>query len=965
MSDVAPFASAVAGGGGLPFLALALMRGPEVKRLLTETARLLGDRSWGVGILGFVPLELRKEQLEAIREARPPYALIAGGRPDQARQLEKEGIATYLHVPSPGLLEMFLNDGARRFVFEGRECGGHVGPRTSFVLWQTMVDVLLEQVAPSEFETLHVVFAGGIHDARSASMVAALAAPLARAGAKIGVLLGTAYLFTEEAVSTGAIQPGFQDEADRCSRTVLLETGPGHATRCVDTAFAREFESERRRLRQEQRPPEEVRDLLEQLNLGRLRIASKGILREGGGNGSAEGPSYRNADDAEQRQRGMYMIGQVAELRHGLTNIAALHQSVSDEAMTRLRDLRIESVPDPAPSPSDVAIVGIGCILPQAADTATFWENILAKRDAITEIPPDRWDWRKYFDEDPKARDKVYSRWGGFIGEIPFDPLRYGMPPSSLGSIEPAQILALEVTRQALSDAGYADREFNREKTSVIFGAGGGVADLGAGYVMRSHLPMMLDHVPEEILERLPEWTEDSFAGILPNVIAGRVANRFDFGGVNFTVDAACASSLAAIYQSVRELETGSSDLVIAGGVDTLQNPFTYLCFAKTQALSPRGRCRTFDADADGIVISEGLVAMVLKRLSDAERDGDRIYGVIKAVAGSSDGRDRGLTAPRPEGQMRALERAYAKAGFSPATVELFETHGTGTVAGDQAEAESLSRVLGAHGAAPASSAVGSVKSMIGHTKCSAGVAGLAKIALALRNQILPPTLNVEKPNPKSGFGTGPLYVNTETRPWLKNPDHPRRAGVSSFGFGGTNFHVVLEEYTGNFTDAAARTARQWPCELFLWTAENRESLITQIEALSRNLEAGAEPDLAGLAHSVSRARRARLSAGNGRAGGGLTLSVIAESIADLREKISRAAAHLHIEDGGALRDPRGIYFNDRPLAGEGRVAFLFPGQGSQAPGMGADLSLYFPEVRETYERADAALAGKLGGSLG
>jgi acyl transferase domain-containing protein len=218
---------------------------------------------------------------------------------------------------------------------------------------------------------------------------------------------------------------------------------------------------------------------------------------------------------------------------------------------------------------------------------------------------------------------------------------------------------------------------------------------------------MFLDDVPEDLRTRLPEWTEDSFAGILLNVAAGRVANRLNLGGLNFTVDAACASSLAAIYVAARELESGASSMVIVGGIDTVNSPFGFLCFSSAQALSPTGRCRTFDESADGIAISEGLVALALKRVADAERDGDRIYAVIRAVAGSSDGRGKGLTAPRPEGQIRVLERAYAAAGFSPATVGLVEAHGTGTVAGDTAEVTALTRVFGAAGAMPASCAPG------------------------------------------------------------------------------------------------------------------------------------------------------------------------------------------------------------------------------------------------------------------
>jgi acyl transferase domain-containing protein/NAD(P)H-dependent flavin oxidoreductase YrpB (nitropropane dioxygenase family)/NADP-dependent 3-hydroxy acid dehydrogenase YdfG len=955
VSDRAAFALEVAKGGGLPFLALALMRGPEVASLLEETRRQLGERPWGVGILGFVPFELRDEQMEAIRAQPPAYALIAGGRPDQALALEKDGIPTYLHVPSPGLLRLFVESGSRRFVFEGRECGGHVGPRSSFVLWNTMIDTLLETIPADEMPSCHVLFAGGVHDALSAAMAAAMAAPLAERGARVGVLLGSAYLFTREAVTSGAIVRGFQEAAVGCRRTVLLESGPGHATRCALSPFSDFFERERRRLEREGRPTEETRIALETLNLGRLRVASKGVDRRPESNEDAGAPNLRPVPEDEQRERGMYMIGQVAALRDATCSIADLHDDVAVGGTARL-----VAGPEPAlavsaergrEKPSDVAVVGMACLLPKAPDVLTYWGNILGKVDAITEVPIDRWDWRLYFDAERAARDKVYSRWGGFLDDVPFDPLRYGMPPNTLPSIEPLQLLTLEVARAALDDAGYLGRPYPRQHTSVILGAGGGVSDLGSLYAFRSTLPLYVENPPEAVLSRLPEWTEDSFAGVLVNVAAGRVANRFDLGGINCTVDAACASSLAAIYMAVKELETGTSDMVIAGGVDTAQNPFTYLCFSKTRALSPSGRCRTFDDGSDGIAISEGLAAVVLKRLEDAERDGDRIYAVIKAISGSSDGRDKGLTAPRPEGQMLALERAYAKAGFAPSTVGLVEAHGTGTVAGDRAEVETLTRVFGAAGAEPQACAIGSVKSMIGHTKCTAGVAGLIKVALALHHKVLPPTLNVEAPNRKADFPHSPFFVNTDVRPWLEPDRHPRRAGVSAFGFGGTNFHAVLEEYTDEIPSAArTAVAEHLPAELCVWRADSREALLADVERLEKTLGGPTPVRLSDLAFSLW--RRARRDAPK-------ALAVVASTIDDLRAKLASARESL-ASHASAIDDPRGIYFTETPLgAGDARVAFLFPGQGSQYPGMLQDLAARVPEARHAFERADRALEGR------
>ncbi len=541
-------------GAVLPFLALSsLMRAAEARPLLEETRRRLGSATWGVGVLGFVPPELREEQLALVREFRPPVVLIAGGRPAQAKPLEEAGIAAYLHVPSPGLLDLFIKEGCRRFVLEGRECGGHVGPRSSFVLWESAIARLLADPNVAE---MSVLFAGGIHDARSAAMVAVAAAPLAARGAKIGVLLGTAYLFTREAVTSGAIQPGFQAEALACGETVLLDTAPGHATRCAETDYVRAFQAERARLEAEGRPAREVWEALEQLNLGRLRIAAKGLVRDGN--------VVTNVDDDTQRREGMYMLGQVAALRDRVGSIAELHADVSKGSTRVVRERK------PAPAErrqgSRVAIVGMSAIMPGAPDLEAFWKNIVMGVDSVTEVPRRRWNAEAYYDKNGTG-DKTPSKWGGFLPEITFDPASYGIPPRSLAAIEPVQLLALEVARRALDDAGYGDRDFDRERASVIFGAESGT-DLSSAHNFRAQYRQLLGEMPAELDAMLPTLTEDSFPGVLANVIAGRIANRLDLGGVNYTVDAACASSLAALDMACKELETGETDMVVCGGAD-------------------------------------------------------------------------------------------------------------------------------------------------------------------------------------------------------------------------------------------------------------------------------------------------------------------------------------------------------------------------------------------------------------
>lgn len=597
----------------------------------------------------------------------------------------------------------------------------------------------------------------------------------------------------------------------------------------------------------------------------------------------------------------------------------------------------------PAPNLVDIAIIGMGVLLPGACDLRSYWANLLNGTNSISEIPAERWDWRWYYHPDPGASDKVYSRWGGFMGEIAFDPTQYGLPPVALKAIDPLQLLTLELIRQTLEDAGVDREALDRERVAVLLGATGGLGDFSLGYSVRSELPRFVGDLNLHPNARpLPEWTEDSFPGLLLNVAAGRVANRFDFGGINGTVDAACASSLAAVYQAVNELRLGKCDLALAGGVDVMQSPFMYLCFAKTQALSPRGYCQTFDEQSDGIAISEGLAAVALKRLADAERDGDRIYAVIRGMGGSSDGRAKGLTAPRPEGQLRALRRAYEEAGYSPATVGYWEAHGTGTVAGDRTELETLTTLLRDAKAASASCAVGSVKTLIGHTKGAAGAAGLVKAALALYHQVLPPHVGVRQPLPLLRDPASPLVLYPEPRPWVSAAGQPRRAAVSAFGFGGINFHATLEAYP---SARAIRPSVEWPAELLVWRVAERKGLASQLQGLRDALAAGAQPRLTDLAYTLAQNLEPK----------GETLAIVAVSLPQLTEQLEAALTGL---SAGRIV-AKGVYYQATPLLSENdaKLALLFPGQGSQYPGMLRELGVFLPTLQAVLDEADAIFA--------
>jgi enediyne polyketide synthase len=621
-----------------------------------------------------------------------------------------------------------------------------------------------------------------------------------------------------------------------------------------------------------------------------------------------------------------------------------------------------------------IAIVGLGCRYPDARSPGELWENVVAGRRAFRRLPAQRLRLEDYYSTDPTAVDSIYSREAAVIEGYEFDRVRFRVAGRTYRSVDLTHWLALDVAAAALADAGFADGDgLPREASGVLVG-NTLTGEFSRANVMRLRWPYVRRVVAAELgaigwdeaqqgsflgaLEAsykspYPEMTEESLAGGLSNTIAGRIANHFDLGGGGYTVDGACASSLLAVCQACSALAAGDLDVALAGGVDLSIDPFELVGFARAGALAP-DEMRVYDQRSSGFIPGEGCGFAVLMRAGEAERQGRRTYAIIRGWGVSSDGAG-GLTRPEVEGQLRALRRAYRRAGFGAERVGLFEGHGTGTPVGDAVELEALSRLVREAGGGEPRVPVGSVKANIGHTKAAAGAAALIKTALAVHHRLLPPITGCEEAHPLLAGAQSVLRALLEGEAW---PSQPPVAGVSAMGFGGINTHVVLE--------GALRPPRRrlephelrllgsaQDVELFCFAGSNRDELARHLERVAKRAEGMARAELGDLAAELARrdtgARlRAALVAGRPQQ--------LAEGIDLLRRWLAEGAAEGVAEGTGQRSDVRrGVFLGQAGpgrLGGAPRLGLLFPGQGSPSHLDGGALARRFPVAADLYREA-------------
>ncbi|MFK7931035.1 MAG: SDR family NAD(P)-dependent oxidoreductase, partial [Myxococcota bacterium] len=944
----------------------------------------------GAGLIAFDVAPHRDAHLQHLKAHGPRPLIIAGGSIPLATQLTQQGFDAWMHTPSPRLAGLALSAGVPAVVLEGHEAGGHVGPLPSSWLWERGLEAAIDAIARGRATTPLVVLAGGIGDAISAAFAAALAAPAHAAGVRVAFQVGTAFFATSE-ISDQLTQT-CRDQTLRTTDTVLVGSTVGLPLRCAPNAFTDSAVALEQQWLTQGLSLMERRLRMETQNVGRTRVAAKGIERSADWDGQTPAGRYQPVPVPRQRQEGAFTLGQgamvtrntqtVAELIHALTIGARNVLDAPDpwgEAVPVSGEPSVLVTPIEVVRPlrrgprkrakagvhagAPIAIVGVGCALPGGADVVEFWRSQVRGCDAVGPIPASRWDPARYHDPKAGADGPAYSASiaAALVAPIAFDSLRYRIPPTVLATVDPSQRLALLAADEAFTDAGWAESGPPPERASVVLGnAMGGewssrmalrvrfrelVDALVADGELDADARAALEPILEARLDRdLLPLRPDSMVGLLGNLVAARVAAWLDWRGGTHTVDAACAASLVAVGQAVDALRLGRVDAVLTGGIDTDLAPETYVGFSRTLALSSGGS-RPFSSAADGFVMGEGGAVFALKRLDEAMADGDPIWAVIRGVATASDGRGRGLTAPLPDGQLQAVRAAWADAGLDPQTAAYVEAHGTGTTLGDRTEATVLSQVF-----AP-NTWVGTAKGSVGHLKSAAGAAGLLRAVLTVATGVVPPTLHAGDPIDQAAGLRLPRHA---TRP----EGGIARAGVSAFGFGGTNAHIVIEAPPS--TAPRPRALKQLinesmpflvPARQAIWTSEHPASAPKLTPSPTALLFAADSVQALALAVEERRVTAADSDQGEYRA----ALLTLGEDAA-LRVRV---AAHLR---GQAQDSDLGRRFwlgqgSPRPLVG------LVPGQGTQRPGALASVRR-FPACHERLERLKEQFSADLSAPL-
>jgi acyl transferase domain-containing protein/NAD(P)-dependent dehydrogenase (short-subunit alcohol dehydrogenase family)/acyl carrier protein/NAD(P)H-dependent flavin oxidoreductase YrpB (nitropropane dioxygenase family) len=888
ISTSVDFASALNHENVFPVFAFTGLQEAAIAHLAKEVLDRDDLGAFGVGIAG--PLEMPAKAIQDCFDGAAPSVVLLSGDHWAERLVWKESTSgdVWLHVQHPAMVEQAWGEGFRHFVFEGCESGGHVGLLPATVLWP----LALRSTASlgGNTDDLHCVLAGGIHDAESI-LFGLLLARACGVGGQLSFMTGTRLLLTDEAVSSGALDASYQQALAQCDLTrVIGKHGLG-----VRTAVQ-----------------------------GDAPVPTNGTL-------PAVYEAYGNA--LKGQPSALWLTGECVahcgsptslhDLTAALLSYAERWRKIRSDALAIRRTV---SVAQDAHQAVDLAIVGVGGIFPGAANVETFWDNLQSNRRNIQEVPAAHWgpgSYRCPVDEESGRGDTSYAWHAGMITDFTFDHfdcLKFHISPKAAEVTDRIHLMLLKATEEARVSAG-VDFQFPSDGTIVVIGnsMGGELSKVGT---LRAHIPDILEsirHTPEfqemdedsgerllaelseTLSQRTPAITEDSLVGSAASTLAGRLSGYLKVFGGNMTVDAACASSLAAVTVASEMLQSGRCSCAVVGGVDSDLTIDTFASFCRLKALSATVS-RPFMEGSDGFTMGEGGGVAILKRFEDALRDGDTIYARIAGCGMSSDGESGSLTIPSPMGQRRALARAFAESGFRPESIGYVEAHGTGTPVGDAIELQELSRAF--ETAVPHSIPIGTVKSHIGHLKSAAGIAAIIKVVEALRCKTIPPAWIEGTVRADIRDGASPFVLPPESYPWRGSATLPRRAAISAFGFGGSNYHLHLEEFD-------ERQRQLSTSRLLLFSGNDVDDVRERVAAFSRAVRA------CGYLHSAIPEQMQQLGGA-----GECRLAVVWRHDAS---EWSTVEQDIHAALSGDSVD--GIWFRQR--CSREKIAFLFPGQGS------------------------------------
>jgi acyl transferase domain-containing protein/NAD(P)H-dependent flavin oxidoreductase YrpB (nitropropane dioxygenase family)/NAD(P)-dependent dehydrogenase (short-subunit alcohol dehydrogenase family)/acyl carrier protein len=930
ISDVPEFARAVAEAGGLPTIALGLRDRQILDRDLSGLPEALGGRPYAINLIALPENPFLEDQLAWVTALRPPLAVIAAGDPAYAQRFKEQGIPVCYIAPNEGLLRLAIQAGANWVILEGHEAGGHVGSHSTLTLAQMALE--LKRREPEIFKHTRLALAGGIYNRATAFRAAMLGAD--------ALQMGTVYLATKEIVDTGALSPLYQQmilEARPGATTVSGET-VGLGVRSLKTSKMEAILALEREYAAGREDEASFRKRLEALGARTLLIAARGVQEPGGA----------PMDQAACLTEGQFMSGAVAGTISRVLTLAELHQELAMGPLTlarpHLTPLEAPAVLRPARTGNGherVAVTGMALVNALGNNPREIWDASVALKTGIIEVPPEKWDHNFYYDPDPRAPEKTYCKAGAFQN-IDITRKELGIPPQDFRTMSNSTRLTLWLAHHALADAGILEADIPRERIAVLISQNSGevastlrdlVIGLAAPHMIQSvgsivTLSPLQAHAAEDYIKSTLIRVDDTtLLGRLNCTAGGFICNKYGFRGPSFSVSAACATSLVALYAAMLMIKSGVIDAAVVGGGEETLTPAHFLEFSALGALaglSGSGRpahqmSRPLERDRDGMVLGEGGAIIVIERESVARRRGARAHAYITGMGASNS--DQGMVESLAETQEIALKAAFEDTGYAPETVELVECHATSTMQGDGEEVQALKAFFPQGNTAHLTA----FKAQIGHTLGASGLNSLVRGVMAMQEGVIPPTLNYDNPDPRIDLESWGFRVPKTTEDWPQPANHPRRLMVNAFGFGGANYVVHLEE-----------------------NQDGRAPVLVSLpEPETPEAEPPREEDTSPQVNGIS-----FLRANSGSQS--YRMAVLADSDHEARAKaaaLKPLEVPIPIPDKDRRQFERQGIFLGPEAPPEQPLALVFAGQGTYYAGMGKELYDTFPPIRAWMDR--------------